>query len=456
LVKRGEKSVESLLWEKNADLRVCERFTALIGSETKTVVMKNIKLLILLSLPMLAGCQKKSPPPPPEPPYWTATEIATPCKSGGEPNLVTSWEGGFFLNWVEYVNDTTDALRFSTLTEADVWSEPKEVARGSNWFVNWADFPSLAVYPGTKKQGLAAHWLAKSAGGDYDYEVRIAQSADGGTTWSPSFVPHTNNPAEYGFVSLLPLDSRRMMGVWLDGRHTKTMSATATHGGHDGHGGGPMSLHTAVFNPQGQLQDDAELDARICDCCQTDAALSDLGPVVVYRDRSEKEIRDISIIRLNNGKWTSPKPVATDNWHITGCPVNGPAIDALANKVVVAWYTGAPKPQVKVAFSEDSGANFSAPIVIDDAKPLGRVDVAWTSWGEAVVSWMKEKGKDADIQVQRVAPNGKQGTPFMAASTSSARGSGFPILARLGSDMWIAYTAGEEKMVVKTVRLRRN
>jgi hypothetical protein len=416
--------------------------------------MKNLKFLFFILLPLMAACQKKSPPPPPEPPYWTATEIPTPCKSGGEPNLFTSWEGGFYLNWVEYVNDTTDALRFSTLTDAEVWSEPKEIARGSNWFVNWADFPSLAVYPGTKKQGIAAHWLAKSAKGDYDYEVRIAQSADGGTTWSPSFVPHEKTPAEYGFVTLMPLDSRRMFAVWLDGRKSKVATAKSAPE-HAGHGGGAMTLRTAVFNPQGTLQDEAELDVRVCDCCQTDAALTDLGPIVVYRDRSEDEMRDISIVRLDNGQWTAPKKVAVDNWHITGCPVNGPAVDAKSKNVVVAWYTGAEKPKVKVAFSADSGINFSEPIVLDDAAPIGRVDVAWTSWDEAVVTWMRPKGKQAEIVAQRVDLSGKKGTPFVVTTTSMERSSGFPITARLGNDIWVAYTTGETAMRVNTIRLRR-
>ena len=48
-----------------------------------------------------------------------------------------------------------------------------------------------------------------------------------------------------------------------------------------------------------QQRDDerAVLDARACDCCQTDAAMTSAGPVVVYRNRTEEEIRDIYIAR---------------------------------------------------------------------------------------------------------------------------------------------------------------
>jgi len=146
--------------------------------------------------------------------------ISTPCKKGGEPNLFVSENGKTYLSWVEYLNDTTDALVFSKLENGE-WSAPKTIASGSDWFVNWADFPSL-VSAGKDGQYLAAHWLQKRAEGTYDYDVRIAQSQDGGQTWNPSFVPHRDSiAAEHGFVSMLPISSDKIFATWLDGRNTK-------------------------------------------------------------------------------------------------------------------------------------------------------------------------------------------------------------------------------------------
>jgi len=52
------------------------------------------------------------------------------------------------------------------------------------------------------------------------------------------------------------------------------------------------------------------LDTRVCECCQTSVAMTAEGPVVVYGDCSEaeKEIRDISIVRLegNNKLFRAP------------------------------------------------------------------------------------------------------------------------------------------------------
>jgi len=61
----------------------------------------------------LNACQNEQPKK--DLSFTSPKEIATPCKEGGEPNLFTSETGMVYLSWVEYLNDTTDALRFSTL-----------------------------------------------------------------------------------------------------------------------------------------------------------------------------------------------------------------------------------------------------------------------------------------------------------------------------------------------------
>ena len=89
---------------------------------------------------------------------------------------------------------------------------------GDNWFVNWADFPSLATLPdGT----LLAHWLRKSGPGTFTYDVQLAVSRDAGATWSEPLVPHRDGTeSEHGFVSMAPEAGDRMCVAWLDGRST--------------------------------------------------------------------------------------------------------------------------------------------------------------------------------------------------------------------------------------------
>ena len=87
------------------------------------------------------------------------------------------------LSWIERAGDLA-TLKFAERTPSG-WSPPRTVATGSDWFVNWADVPSVLRLPdGT----LVAHWLQKSGSDTYAYDVRLVRSADKGKTWTPSFI----------------------------------------------------------------------------------------------------------------------------------------------------------------------------------------------------------------------------------------------------------------------------
>ncbi len=367
------------------------------------------------------------------------TTLPVPCQSGGEPNLHIAASGMPLLSWVEFLNDTTDALVFSKL-ENGAWSSPQTIATGSNWFVNWADFPSVATYH-DDENAMAAHWLQMSAEGTYDYDVRIAQSADGGKTWAPSFVPHTDGvQAEHGFVSLLPLPDGRMFATWLDGRNT-VGGEQEEAGGHDHGHGGPMTLRCAAFDKNGRLTDEAELDNKVCDCCQTAAVLTASGPVVAYRNRSDEENRDIYFTKKTADGWTPPKAVFADNWHITGCPVNGPALAAFGETLALAWFTAAgEQPKVKVAFSKNGGETFGPPVQVDNGKPEGRVDVIFLNETTALVVWLEQVEGGGEIRAAEVTAAGQRGADFLIAKTSASRQSGFPRVEKAGNRIIFAWT----------------
>jgi hypothetical protein len=368
--------------------------------------------------------------------------VEVPAEPGSaEPDLTTGPDGRVYLSWVEPGADSTHALRFTVL-ERGAWSQPRTVASGRGWFVNWADFPSLRVMEGGR---MAAHWLQKSGAGKYAYDVRIAQSADGGATWTEGVVPHRDGTqAEHGFASLWAAAGDSLGAVWLDGRKYATAK--------DGPGAETMLVSTSV-RKDGAVGAERVLDDRICDCCQTSMARTTAGPVVVYRDRSPDEVRDISIVRQVNGEWTAPRAVHTDGWVMPACPVNGPAVSADGNRVAVAWFTAADSTaQVKVAFSDDAGAAFAAPVRIDGGRPLGRVDVELVDGG-ALVSWLEARGeKGAEVRVRHVARDGKAGEPRVVASSGSERASGFPRMVRAGGEVVFAWTEPGEKSTIRTAR----
>jgi hypothetical protein len=373
--------------------------------------------------------------------------IAPPAAPGsGEPNLTAGPDGRVYLSWIEPAADSSHALRFSVL-EGDRWSAPRTVASGRDWFVNWADFPSMAVLPGNR---LAAHWLQKSGRSTYAYDVRVAISPDGGVTWTESVVPHTDGTqTEHGFVSMWPAGADSVGLVWLDGRKT----GAAGHGEHAAES--EMTLRYTTVGMDGRAAPDREVDGRVCDCCQTGMAMTSTGPLVVYRDRSPDEVRDVYVARMVNGAWTEGRPVHPDGWVMPACPVNGPQADADGQRVAVAWFTGADStPAVKVAFSTDGGATFAAPVRIDGGNPEGRVDVQLLADGGALVSWLERTGaSQAEVRIRRVGADGRMGEPRTLAASASARSTGFPRMVRAGDGVVFAWTGPGKPSTLHAARL---
>jgi len=71
--------------------------------------MKNLFFLFLLTLSLMLlhfGCQKNSTESKVifDLENFELSEMNSPVKSGGEPNLFVSEKGNVYLSWVEYVN----------------------------------------------------------------------------------------------------------------------------------------------------------------------------------------------------------------------------------------------------------------------------------------------------------------------------------------------------------------
>jgi hypothetical protein len=367
-----------------------------------------------------------------------------------QPDLVAAADGRLLLSWIEAGSAGTHALRFASF-DGKTWDAPREIARGDDWFVNWADTPHVVA---TEDGALWAHWLRQSARAAYAYDVVLSRSVDGGKAWSlPVTVNEDGTPTEHGFVSLWP-QSRGSLGIaWLDGRET----AGEAHGSHEEHGGGAMTLRVANFDADLRKSAEIELDPRTCDCCQTDAAMTSRGPLLVYRDRDGDEIRDIVATRLDRGAWTLPRKVHDDRWKMPACPVNGPAVAASGMQAWVAWYTAAgDRPQVRVARSQDGGDSFSVPVEVDSGMHVqGRVGVAvdgasvWVNWTREEAAgqslWLARYNADLSRELQRIE---------VAKLQARGRATGFPQMVARGDVVHLVWTdAVEGKPVLRGARV---
>lgn len=399
--------------------------------------MNRISTLCFVLVGLSLGSCKRS-----EPESYEINEISFPGLTSSSLPVLSSDGSNLIFSWVSMLDDTTAEFSYSFLENGETWSEPTSITKGSDWFVNWADFPAVVQ----NKGNLLSYILQKSSGGKFSYDVKLNTLSKGEVKWETGLPLHTDSTfTEHGFVSAIPLSDSTYSVTWLDGRNTGG-------GGHDHSGhAGAMSLRVAEVNLKGKVIRDDLLDDKTCDCCQTSTALTGQGPIVIYRNRSDEEIRDIAITRLVNGQWTEPKVIHEDGWKIAGCPVNGPRAAAINSTVLVGWFTASGEsPKVQFAFSDNSGENFKAPVAIK-GKVIGRVDVALLDSKTGVVSWVETLDEGTFLLAAQITIDGKIGTPVKISSMDPSRKSGFPQMEVLGDRVYFAWTEEiEENSAVKT------
>lgn len=422
--------------------------------------------MIVLCVALVAACSRQAPtaatPPPAaaiEPAHVAKPWALIPGRGAAQPDLVVAPDGRLLLTWISSESGRRPALLFASWDGARWQQASRPIAVGTALFVNWADTPHLAA---TTDGALWVHWLQKSADLPYAYDVMLSRSRSNGKSWSAPVKVHDDGTAtEHGFVSLWAQSADTVGVAWLDGRNTVDTGGAA-QAGHDNHaaGRGAMTLRGAVFDGNLQRSLDTELDASTCDCCQTDVAVTSKGALLVYRDRTAQEIRDIQTTRFDGKAWTTPQRIHADNWTMPACPVNGPAIAAHGNDVVVAWYTAAGNvPTLKIARSIDAGDHFSAPVTVDRGDAVqGRVDVAFDGT-QAWMSWLREDAAGQSLWLARFDATLARELQRLeiAKLQGRGRGTGFPKLALrdgVAHLVWTDVVDGKPRLQGATVQAR--
>ena len=354
------------------------------------------------------------------------------------------------MSWILNIEEDLNSIQYSTYNQNGWVTAPQTVNISNNYFVNWADFPSVVSRDGNI---VAAHWLNKIEGGPYAYDVNIVFPEDQARRWTVPIIPHTDRTAtEHGFVSMEPLSEDRVLAVWLDGRQTENRA--------DDEYSDPdkaMALRSAEISRDGTIERKRVIDRRVCDCCPTDLVMMDGEAAVVYRNRSSDEIRDISISHydLESGEWSEPAMVHNDGWQINGCPVNGPRIDHRNGKTAVTWFTHADdSSRVLLATSDDNGRSFSEPVQISEDQTIGRADVVISEEGSVYVSYLSNVAESGRVMMREVTPDGELMNAIEVGITSSSRRSGFPRMALIDDGLLFAWTQTDPFVKVRTAKVR--
>lgn len=374
----------------------------------------------------------------------------TPAKAGARlPSLSASPQQGVLMSWVEPLAGG-HVLKFGVYQNGQ-WSRSGKVAHGNNWFVNWADMPSVVAMDA---QFWVAHWLVRQRGGkSYDYDIVTSVSNDAGLTWSQPKSPHQDGvAAEHGFASMFPAGRGAGM-VWLDGREYVKAEDKAKYPEKSGH----FTLRYARIERDGSIGKETVVDDNTCTCCWTSVAVTPAGAIAAWRGRTDDEIRDNRVAVLRDGAWSAPKPLGEEGWHIAGCPVNGPSIVARGMLVVAAWFTAeGDRPRVRAAFSKDGGQSFGKPIEIDDVSPLGRIGLVWRDDDTAIISWMAAANtstKKSSLALRAIHPNGSHGPITHVAEVSAGRDTGVPQMMADDKGLMLAWTDPSPNYGIRTAHV---
>jgi BNR repeat protein len=332
----------------------------------------NVFASIFLSC-IMSGCHSNRAE---SPPGGSLREITPPVSSGSfSPRVTSRSDGSVILCWLEPQGDTAATLRFSVWRDGS-WSEPTTIAPAQPFSRHPSESPGVIAL---SDRNLIAYWSQKPPNGEKGTEkvdVYLALSTDGGSHWTnPTLVNQAGTGEENSYPSAAAVDDTHGALIWLDGSNWKKQRRVA--------------LMSRTVQSDGTMTKATVLDEDTCTCCPTSLVSAGNELNAAYRDHNSSNVRDISTVRFANGRCSGPQPVHEDNWHIAGCPVNGPVLAAKDRALAVAWFTGAnEKAAVYEAFFDGTERKFSHPVRVDLGSPVGRAQIAVISDHTAFAFWV--------------------------------------------------------------------
>jgi len=388
--------------------------------------MKNLILtLVLAALPGAAQTLKTEP-------------LANPSAAASlQANWSAAPDGSPVMSWLEPAKNDTFALRYS-VWRGNKWSDPQTVVAGRHFFHHPAEVPEVLAL---NDHLWMAHWIETPAKEGSEAEFAYVSSSTDGVHWTAPLMAHKDRTeVEHGLASMAADAKGEISLIWL-----------ITPKGEDG----PAYLMRTVLDASGKEVREERLDADVCTCCPTAVVRTGKGLAVAYRGHTPADIRDIAVIRLENGKWSQPKIVNPDNWKIDACPINAASIAAQGDKVAVAWYTAAKdQPKVQIAFSSDAGVTFGKPVMVSTGKSFGYASVALDADGTAYVSWLEDSAKGPTrLLVRTVSPAGAAGTPVQLAEGGRMT-LGYPKIFHSPAGTLVAWGNGRPGEKIQTARVK--
>lgn len=311
------------------------------------MVNAKIPWAIPIALLLTTSCNRSSPAPWVYEPQAKAVSGAASAQdlavdsSGTLGMVVVNEEGGKSRVGYTMSHDGGDSfMRVIPVSESD--TSVSAQAESS---------PTLAKIP----KAIYALWEQRGASGRSD--LMLGRSLSYGHSFDKPVRVNDDQTAFHGFSSVGAAPNGDVYVVWLDGREETPSSET-------------FAVYLARSRSQGaSFERNRRVALSACPCCRPRIAFGPNDEVyVAWRKVFPGDIRDIVVSTSRDGGETfAPEVrVADDGWQLRGCPHSGPSMIQSGGRLYIAWLTEGRerRPRIQLAWSDDHGSHFHAPIPV--------------------------------------------------------------------------------------------
>ena len=285
---------------------------------------------------------------------------------------------------------------------------------------------------------------------NWNAQINTVRSLDGGNTFGTP-EPLVRDNSSQRFPSVLIKPDNTIFISWID----KRLVAAANQGAKSRLGG---SIAYSSSTDSGKtFQTEKIANESSCECCRIGASLDPKNQVAIaYRAIFTGGIRD-QASQVINTKGAGPiRRVADDDWKTDACPHHGPAIAVSGSgKFHVAWYTqGTKRSGVFYANSINQGATYSKPSKIGAEGSNVARPYLLASGVQVWMAWKEFDGTQSSIYLKQSDDDGLTWSKAKLISKTTGY-SDHPLLLKRERDIylsWLTRTDGYQLLQVGNIQ----